>query len=164
MNNPLAWSPAQRCLAASGINVVFALLYLAVYAHAAWFPEANPEVSQSFLPTATWVVALTGCGMSLLSWISFRRRHRPEACPWLTITTITLCTWVVIFSTYFYGLFTHLYAGVAIVAAWVVGLTLFSAREMWVNLLSTLFCNSLLLADCPNAMFLLLTKQKLSWD
>ncbi|MCF8161059.1 MAG: adenylate/guanylate cyclase domain-containing protein [Polaromonas sp.] len=145
MNNPLAWSPAQRCLAASGINVVFALLYLAVYAYAFWYPEGNPEVNQAFLPTAAWVVALTGCGMSLLSGISYRLRQRLAPSPWLTIATIALCTWVVIFSTYFYGLFTHLYAGVAIVAAWVVGLTLFSAREMWVNLLSTLFFNSVLL-------------------
>ncbi len=38
-----------------------------------------------------------------------------------------------------------MYAGVAIVAAWVVGLTLFSARQMGVNLLSTLLFNSLLL-------------------
>jgi class 3 adenylate cyclase len=145
VNNPLAWSPAQRCLAASGINVVFALLYLAVYAHAFWYPHANPEVNQAFLPTAAWVVALTGCGMSLLCGISYWQRHRLGPNPWLTVATIALCTWVVIFSTYFYGLFTHLYAGVAIVAAWVVGLTLFSARQMGVNLLSTLFFNSVLL-------------------
>lgn len=146
MNNPLVWSPAQRCLAASGINVVFALLYLAVYAHAFWYPQANPEVNQAFLPTAAWVVALTGCCMSLLCGISYWQRQRLGPSPWLTIATIALCTWVVIFSTYFYGLFTHLYAGVAIVAAWVVGLTLFSARQMGVNLLSTLFFNSALLA------------------
>lgn len=146
MNNPLAWSPAQRCLAASGINVVFALLYLAVYAHAFWYPHANPEVNQAFLPTAAWVVALTGCGMSLLCGISYWQRYRLGPSPWLTIATIALCTWVVIFSTYFYGLFTHLYAGVAIVAAWVVGLTLFTARQMGVNLLGTLFFNSVLLA------------------
>ncbi len=145
MNNPLAWSPAQRCLAASGINVVFALLYLAVYAYAYWYPEDNPEVNQAFLPTAAWVVALTGAAMSLLSGISYRLRQRLAPSPWLTVATIALCTWGVIFSTYFYGLFTHLYAGVAIVAAWVVGLTLFSAREMWVNLLSTLFFNGALL-------------------
>jgi class 3 adenylate cyclase len=146
VNNPLAWSPAQRCLAASGINVVFALLYLAVYAHAFWYPHANPEVNQAFLPTAAWVVALTGCGMSLLCGISYWQRHRLGPNPWLTVATIALCTWVVIFSTYFYGLFTHLYAGVAIVAAWVVGLTLFTARQMGVNLLGTLFFNSVLLA------------------
>ncbi|MDP1529601.1 MAG: adenylate/guanylate cyclase domain-containing protein [Rhodoferax sp.] len=96
MNNPLAWSPAQRCLAASGI--------------------------------------------------SYWQRYRLGPSPWLTIATIALCTWVVIFSTYFYGLFTHLYAGVAIVAAWVVGLTLFTARQMGVNLLGTLLFNSVLLA------------------
>lgn len=76
MNNPLAWSPAQRCLAASGINVVFALLCLAVYAHAFWYPHANPEVNQAFLPTAAWVVGLTQfsarqMGVNLLSTLFF---------------------------------------------------------------------------------------------
>jgi len=132
-------------MAASGINVVFALLYLAVYAYAYWYPDANPEVNQAFLPTAAGVVGLTGFAMSLLSWISYRLRLRPSPTPGLTLATVVLCTWVVIFSTYFYGLFTHLYAGVAIVAAWVVGLTLFSAREMGVNLLSTLVFNSVLM-------------------
>lgn len=145
MNNPLAWTPAARCLAATGINVVFALLYLAVYAYAYWFPQFNPEIHRGFLPTAAWVVGLTGCLMSVLSVISFRWRQRPEPMPWLTRATIVLCTWVVIFSTYFYGLFTHLYAGVAIVAAWVVGLTLFTARDMLINLLATMLANSVLL-------------------
>lgn len=71
MNNPLAWSPAQRCLAASGI--------------------------------------------------SYWQRYRLGPSPWLTIATIALCTWV-------------------------VGLTLFTARQMGVNLLGTLFFNSVLLA------------------
>ncbi len=101
MNNPLAWSPAQRCLAASGINVVFALLYLAVYAHAFWYPQANPEVNQAFLPTAAWVVALTGTSMSLLSVVSYRLRHRLAPSPRLTIATIALCTWVVFFPLIF---------------------------------------------------------------
>ncbi len=142
MNNPLAWTPAVRCLAATGINVIFALLYLATYAYAYWYPSANPEVNQAFLPTAAWIVGLTGCFMSLLALISYWLRKKVEPSPWLTLSTIFLCTWVVIFSTYFYGIFTHLYAGVAIVAAWVVGLTLFSAREMLLNFVSTTVCNS----------------------
>lgn len=141
MNNPLTWTPAARCFAASAINVVFAILYLGVYAYAYWFAQANPEINQAFLPTAAWVVGLTGVLMSLLAGYSYARRQKTQAAPVLTYLTIFLCTWVVVFSTYFYGLFSHLYAGVAIVAAWVVGLTLFSAREMLVNLVLTTLCN-----------------------
>jgi class 3 adenylate cyclase len=142
LNNPLTWTPAVRCLAASGINVVFALLYLAVYAYAYGYPSANPEINQTFLPTAAWVVGVTGLGMSMLALFSYWQRQNTQKSPALTYATIFLCTWVVIFSTYFYGLFSHLYAGVAIVAAWVVGLTLFSAREMLVNLVLTTVCNT----------------------
>ncbi len=142
LKNPLTWTPAVRCLAACGINVVFALLYLAVYAHAHWYPLANPEINQDFLPTASWVVGLTGGLMSLLSLICYLLRRKVKETPWLTLSTIALCTWVIIFSTYFYGLYTHLYGGVGIVAAWVVGLTLFSAREMLVNLVFTTLCNT----------------------
>ncbi len=144
LNNPLAWTPAVRCMAATGINLVFAVLYLAVYAHAYFYPLAVPEINQDFLPTATLVVGLTGGLMGVLTLISYRLRHRTAPTCWLTLSTIALCTWVIIFSTYFYGFYTHLYAGVGIVAAWVVGLTLFSAREMLINLVLTTLCNTAL--------------------
>ncbi|AGX87592.1 adenylate/guanylate cyclase domain-containing protein [Candidatus Symbiobacter mobilis] len=137
--NPLVWTPAQRCLAATSINVAFAVLYLAVYAYVLWFPEANPEVHPDFLPTAIATVLSTGLIMAALMGIGYRLRYRTERIPWLQWPTVLLCTWVVVFSTYFYGFFTHLYAGVALVGAWMVGLTLFTHREMMVNLaLSTL--------------------------
>ncbi len=142
LNNPLAWTPSLRCFAASTINVVFALLYLVIYAYAYAYPSANTEINQAFLPTAATVVAGTGVVMIVLMLISYWLRKRPESMPWLTLSTIALCTWVIVFSTYFYGMFTHLYAGVALVAAWVVGLTLFSARDMLLNLVLTTVCNS----------------------
>ncbi len=142
MNNPLAWTPSLRCFAASAINVIFAMMYLVVFAYAYWYPTANPEINQAFLPTAAGVVAGTGSVMAGLMLISYWLRHKPGKMPGLILFTIALCTWVIVFSTYFYGMFTHLYAGVALVAAWVVGLSLFSARDMLLNLVLTTVCNS----------------------
>jgi class 3 adenylate cyclase len=130
IGDPLAWSAADKCLFVAVTFLTFTLWYWASWYYMLRHPEVAPYLDHAFLPFALRVQTATILAWTLVIAAALAvRRRRPEYRA-LVVVTLAFCGYEIVYGSYFFGLYTSLFSGLAIVASWAVGLIIFDKRAV----------------------------------